>query len=161
MNRSAKLFAGLFLVGGLVTFSRAADTAWTAGAFEDEGTKVKSTTVSTKPFFDDSTRFEYKFTKPTSNSAYAQAQLKATSDKKYLMLKVKSTIVADAEVWIETKGWKFQGKIQLKPVKEWQKIKLALKDIDSSKVKYLRIIIAPKGNPKHGSILLKNPQLVK
>jgi hypothetical protein len=160
MKRTAKLFAGLFLIGGLA-FSSAADTDWTGGAFEDEGTKVKSTTVSTKPFFGDSTRFEYNFTKPTSNSAYAQAQLKAASNKKYLVLKVKPTIVADAEVWIETKGWKFQGKIQLKPVKEWQEIKLALKDVDSSKVKYLRIIIAPKGNPKRGVILLKEPQLVK
>jgi hypothetical protein len=160
MNRSAKLLAGLFLVGGLA-FSSAADTDWTAGAFEDEGTKLKSTTVSAKPFFDDSTRFEYKFTKPTSNSAYAQIQLKAASNKKYLMLQVKSTIVADAEVWIETEGWKFQGKIQLKPVKKWQELKLALKDVDSSKVKYLRIIIAPKGNPKHGVILLKDPQLSK
>jgi len=136
----------------------AEEVKWYSGAFEDEsGKKTTASTIVGKD--GDATKYVFGFSNPKSNTAFAQFLLKPEAGKNALRLLAKSKEgKVNAEVWIETKGWKFQGKILIHPGK-FSEIVLPLKQCKSNEVKYMRIAVPNKDNPERGMLFLKNPEL--
>jgi hypothetical protein len=137
----------------------AGEIQWYSGAFPEDVSGKKTTSSNIIGKEGDTTKYVFGFSTSKSNIAFVQFLLKPQAGKNALRLIAKSkTGKVDAEVWIETKGWKFQGKIQIGSEK-FSEIILPLKECKPNEVKYLRLAISNKNNPKRGMLFLKNPEL--
>lgn len=142
------------------TIVSAEKVQWYSGAFPEDGSGKKTTSSNIISKDADTTKYVFGFSTPKSNIAFAQFPLKPQAGKNTLSLSAKSkTGKVNAEVWIESNsGWKFQGKITINPDK-FSEIILPLKQCKANEVKYLRIAIPNKNNPKRGMLFFKNPTL--
>jgi hypothetical protein len=134
---------------------------WYSGAFEENKSGKKTTSSNVVDKEGDSSKYVFGFASAKSNMAFAQYPLTPKSGMNAISLEFMSKKDAvNAEIWIESKGWKFQGKIIITEGK-FTKIILPLKDCKSDTVKWMRVILPNKSNPKRGMLFLKNPELCK
>jgi hypothetical protein len=151
----------IIMVSGLILSSAvlAEKIQWYSGAFEESGSGKKTTSSNVVGKEADATKYVFGFASDKSNMAFAQFPLQARPEKNALSFEAMSKkSKVNAEVWVETKGWKFQGKITI-PADKFSKIVLPLKECKSDEVKWLRVVIPNKANPQRGMLLLKNPEL--
>ena len=141
------------------TITSAEKIQWYSGAFPEDKSGKKTTSSNIIGKDAEATKYVFGFSTPKSNIAFAQFPLKPEAGKNALTISAKSkTEKVNAEIWIETKDWKFQGKITIHPDK-FSTITLPLKQCKSNEVKYLRIAIPNKNNPKREMLFLKKPEL--
>lgn len=134
---------------------------WYSGAFEENKSGKKTTSSNIIGKEGDVSKYVFGFASAESNMAFAQYPLTPKSGMNAMSLELMSKKDAvNAEIWIESKGWKFQGKIKITEGK-FTKIVLPLKDCKSDAVKWMRVILPNKSNPTRGMLLLKNPELCK
>jgi hypothetical protein len=138
---------------------RAEKVQWYSGAFEENESGKKTSSSNIVGQEDDATGYVFGFASEKSNAAFAQFPIQPEKGKNAFSLEVMSKKdKVNAEIWIESSGWKFQGKIEIPPGK-FSKHILPLKECKSDEVKWLRLIIPNKANPARGSLLLKTPVL--
>ncbi len=139
--------------------AQAAKIQWFSGAFEENGSNKKTTTSNVIGEDQGITKYVFGFASEKSNTAFVQFPLTPEKGKNAFCIEAMSKSgEVNCEVWIETKGWKFQKKIKLSAGK-FKKIVLPLKGCVSNEAKWLRIAIPNKTNPQRGILLLKKPLL--
>ncbi len=132
---------------------------WYSGAFQESGSG-KVTTASTVTGTENGvTKYVFGFNTAKSNQATIQYPLKAETGKNAVNIEAQSKSgTVNAEVWIEATGWKYQGKIKIVPGK-FTKFLLPLKQCKSDELKWFRLVIPNKNNPKRDMLMLKTPIL--
>jgi len=141
--------------------TRAEKNQWYSGAFEENKSGKKTTSSNVVGKEGEASKYVFGFASAKSNMAFAQYPLTPKSGMNAMSLEVMSKKgTVNAEIWVESKSWKFQGKIIISEGR-FTKIILPLKECNPDAVKWMRLAIPNKNNPKRGMLLLKKPVLCK
>ena len=160
MKKQTLMALTFLLIAGTANFIIAEEKdEWSAGAFPVEGTTDNITTKSSVSTKHGATEFTFAFKDDKSNMAFAQFPI--ASDNKYAKIAIPikgEGTTCNIQVWLESSnGWKFQDNIVIKG-NNWKEQQVSVRELDTDKVRNLRLIIQNKNNPKIGKIALRQPK---
>jgi len=155
-----KAFLSALMLSGCIAMA-ADPEMWYGGAFEVEGSNIKTTTAMADPAVDGVTKVTIAFQDEKSNQGFFQFPLYPKDDFPACDLAIKAESDAVVEVWVQDGAkWYFQEKINIK-AGDWKTYTVEFKEVSGKQAAWIRLIFPNKINPMKNVLMLKNPQLVK
>ena len=156
-----RLMTGIALAVSLSVLAGKEEMKWSAGTKEAPGNKEITVQAKVKPCGEGISKFTVTFKNDASGSGYVQFPLRASEDFPAFEFEAQADMDAVAEIWLsDGKTWQLQDKIKFREGRR-QLFTLAVKNIDSDKCKYLRLLFPRQDNPATVEVLLMQPDFVR